>query len=162
MNRDLTHGWAWMQAHLEQIKRHALLQAPRVRGCLEEDDVVQICLIYVAEKAERYDPQRGTEEAFIRMTCRAAVNIAGRRGRRVHLWRDEDYSETLRDSAPTPDLHLYTQEVLDHIPERQRPAVLGLAEGYTASEFPKRFGVTRRCARMWARETSDQLVGGAM
>lgn len=161
MSQDLSNGWSWVQAHLAQIKERAKREAPRLRGRLEEDDVVQICLIYMAERAEDFDPKRGTPGAFIRVSVRAAVKAAGRRRVRVNVWADEDHSEWLSDPRPAPDLWVYAREVLDKVPEDRRPLVIGLAEGYTASEFPHQFGVTRHYARQWARQTAARLEGDA-
>jgi RNA polymerase sigma-70 factor (ECF subfamily) len=108
-----------------------------LRDATEAEDVVQEVFVQIWRQAARYDPERGTPEAWIcTMTRTRALDRLRRRAA-----RREDPGETApgQSAAPRAEEALAVRKALDGLSAEQRLALeLAYYEGLTQSEIAKR------------------------
>lgn len=134
-----------------------------VRDASEAEDVVQEVFVQVWRQASRYDPGRGSPEAWV---CTMARTRALDRLRRRAARREEP-SEAAPGATATPKAEeaLAVRKALDGLSADQRQALeLAYYEGLTQSEIAKRLdeplGTVKtriRTAMIRLRETLEPL-----
>jgi RNA polymerase sigma-70 factor (ECF subfamily) len=110
-----------------------------LRDRSEAEDVVQEVFVQVWRQASRFDPERGTPEAWL---CTMARTRALDRLRR-RVSRREEPSETApgESKAPRNEEALAVRKALDGLSSDQRTALeLAYYEGLTQSEIAERLG----------------------
>ena len=110
-----------------------------LRDGSEAQDVVQEVFLQVWRQAARYDPARGSPEAWL---CTMARTRALDRLRRLAARREEP-EPRLPDAgaAPRPEATLAVRGVLERLSAVQREALeLAYYEGLTQSEIAERLG----------------------
>lgn len=135
-----------------------------LRNRTEAEDVVQEVFVQVWRQASRYDPLRGSPEAWL---CTMARTRALDRLRRVAARREEpSEAAPLPHGVPKTDEALAVQKAMDSLSQDQRRALeLAYYEGLTQSEIARRLGEplgtikTRiRSAMIRLRETLEPLT----
>jgi RNA polymerase sigma-70 factor (ECF subfamily) len=110
-----------------------------LRDAAEAQDVVQEVFVQVWRQAGRYDPARGTPEAWV---CTIARTRALDRVRRRAARREERSAPPAPSTrAPAADEALAVRSALGSLPSEQREALeLAYFEGLTQSEIARRLG----------------------
>src|ERR1700730_9003453 len=162
--------------HRDALSRFYGLTAPMAFGLIRRvlrdpeaaAEVLQDVFWQVWQDASRYDPDRGTPEAWLVMRAKTRaidrLRSIRRRDRTFVAPVDESVAQRPEDHAPNPagvaeDRGLI-QTALGQLPEPQR-RVLGLAlfEGLTHSELPPRLGEPLGTVKTRARLGLDRLRG---
>jgi RNA polymerase sigma-70 factor (ECF subfamily) len=110
-----------------------------LKNAAEAEDVVQEVFVQVWRQAERYDPSRGSVEAWL---CTIARTRALDRLRR-HSARREEAGERLPGavSAPRTEEALAVRKALDTLsPDQRRALELAYYEGLTQTEIAEQLG----------------------
>jgi RNA polymerase sigma-70 factor, ECF subfamily len=110
-----------------------------LRDPSEAEDVVQDVFVQAWRQAERFDPARGTPEAWL---CTLARTRALDRLRRRVSRREEPAETAPGTSATPPNVEiLAVRRALNDLTEKQRLALeLAYFEGLTQSEIAERLG----------------------
>jgi RNA polymerase sigma-70 factor (ECF subfamily) len=110
-----------------------------LRDPAEAEDTVQEVFVQVWRQAARFDPSRGTPEAWL---CTMARTRALDRLRKRTSRREEpEQAQAGTSQAPRNEEALAVRRALDELPQEQRRALeLAYYEGLTQSEIAERLG----------------------
>jgi RNA polymerase sigma-70 factor (ECF subfamily) len=110
-----------------------------LRDAAEAQDVVQEVFVQVWRQAGRYDPARGSPQAWL---CTIVRTRSLDRARRRAARREEPSTHAPAPSnPPAPDEALAVRSALRSLSEEQRQALeLAYFEGLTQSEIARRLG----------------------
>jgi RNA polymerase sigma-70 factor (ECF subfamily) len=110
-----------------------------LRNSTEAEDVVQEVFVQVWRQAERYDPARGSAEAWL---CTIARSRAlDRLRRRTSRREDREEAAPGTSAVPKTEEALAVRKALSTLSEDQRVALeLAYYEGLTQSEIAERLG----------------------
>lgn len=106
----------------------------------EAEDLVQEVFIQIWKQAERYDPDRGSEAAFITTIARRRLidhrRKVGRRGEAAELPEELPQEDSGVDPLELSDEARVAQEALDQLrPEQREVLQMALVEGKTHTEI---------------------------
>jgi RNA polymerase sigma-70 factor (ECF subfamily) len=110
-----------------------------LRDAAEAEDVVQEVFVQVWRQAERYDPGRGSPEAWL---CTIARSRAlDRLRRRTTRREDPEPSTPASITTPRTEEALAVRKALDSLsPDQRRALELAYYEGLTQTEIAQRLG----------------------
>lgn len=107
-----------------------------LRDVADAEDVVQEAFVQVWRQAARFDPSRGSPEAWL---CTIARSRALDRLRRRTSRREDAEERGLQSTLPRNDEALAVRKALDSLPVDQRQALeLAYFDGLTQSEIAER------------------------
>jgi len=107
-----------------------------LRDRAEAEDTVQEVFVQVWQQAARFDPSRGTPEAWL---CTMARTRALDRLRKRSSRREEPEQSHAGSAAPRTEEAIAVRKALDGLPSDQRKALeLAYYEGLTQSEIAER------------------------
>jgi len=110
-----------------------------LRDATEAEDVVQEVFVQVWRQAERYDPSRGSAEAWLCTIAR--TRSLDRLRRRVSRREDQGDALPSASAAPRPEESLAVRKALETLSADQRRALeLAYYEGLTQTEIAARLG----------------------
>lgn len=120
-----------------------------------DQDLEQQLQLKVAEQAGRYDPARGTPEAYVRTICDYALRSVAR-----HLATEKHrvqarcipldiaaHQPNKRTDIDRKSLKLDVQEVVARLPDDEREICHALSEGMSERKIAKSRGLTRSALR---------------
>jgi RNA polymerase sigma-70 factor (ECF subfamily) len=110
-----------------------------LRDAADAEDVVQEVFMQVWRQAGRYDPVRGSPDAWV--CTMARTRALDRLRRRVSRREERSEAAPSPSGRPTPDAVLAVRAALGSLSDEQRKAVeLAYFEGLTQSEIARRLG----------------------
>ena len=139
-----------MQRHIDRVHQFALrwLNHPA-----DADDVAQECFLRMWQRADRFDPQRGSLQVWLlRLTRNLCIDRARASGRRPEGHESATPVQELAATVPAPDERLVRQRQLAELsdaiallPERQRSALLLCRlQGRSQAEAAAVLGISTR------------------